>query len=92
MPYRRVWSAAFDKNVRIASASPSPTPNPNAMKFTLDSNVPADLEASAFGQELLAIPGVASIFGVVDFVTVTREGDAAWESIVDAVVAAAAKL
>jgi hypothetical protein len=62
------------------------------MKFTLDTTVPADLEASAFGQELLAIPGVTSIFGVVDFVTVTRTGDADWDAIVDAVIAAAAKL
>jgi hypothetical protein len=76
----------------MASASATPTPNPNAMKFTLDATVPDNLEASAFGQELLAIPGVASIFGVVDFVTVTRTGDAPWEPIVDAVIAAAAKL
>lgn len=62
------------------------------MKFTLDTTVPDNLEASDFGRELLAIPGVASVFGVVDFVTVTREGDAAWDPIVDAVVAAAAKL
>lgn len=76
----------------MASASATPTPNPNAMKFTLDTNVPENLEASAFGQELLAIPGVVSVFGVVDFVTVTRDGEAPWEPIVDAVVAAAAKL
>ena len=76
----------------MASASPTPTPNPNAMKFTLDATVPDNLEASEFGQELLAIPGVVSIFGVVDFVTVTRAGDAEWDPIVDAVIAAAAKL
>ncbi len=76
----------------MASASPSPTPNPNAMKFTLDTGVPDDLEASPFGQALLAIPGVASIFGVVDFVTVTREPDAEWDAIVPAVVEAAAAL
>ena len=76
----------------MASASPTPTPNPNAMKFTLDATVPDNLEASEFGQELLAIPGVVSIFGVVDFVTVTRAGDAEWDTIVDAVIAAAAKL
>jgi hypothetical protein len=73
----------------MATASPSPTPNPNAMKFTLDTNVPDNLESSAFGQSLLNIPGVASIFGVVDFVTITREPDAAWEPIVDRVIAAA---
>ena len=76
----------------MASASPAPTPNPNAMKFTLDTNVPDDLEQSAFGQALLAIPGVASVFGVVDFVTVTREPGAEWDSIVDAVISLAASL
>lgn len=91
MPYRKVWRAT-GKTAAMATATPTPTPNPNAMKFTLDATVPADLEGSPFGQELLAIPGVASIFGVVDFVTVTRDGDAAWEPIVDAVVAAAARL
>lgn len=62
------------------------------MKFTLDTSVPDDLEASSFGQALLAIPGVASIFGVVDFVTVTRESGADWDSIVAAVVDAATAL
>ena len=76
----------------MASASASPTPNPNAMKFTLDAPVPDNLEASPFGQALLGIPGVASIFGVVDFVTVTRETGADWDAIVDAVLAAAADL
>lgn len=76
----------------MASASASPTPNPNAMKFTLDTAVPDDLEASPFGQALLATPGVASIFGVVDFVTVTREPEADWDSIVAAVIEAAARL
>jgi hypothetical protein len=76
----------------MASASPSPTPNPNAMKFTLDAPVPADLEASEFGQALLAIPGVASVFGVADFVTVTRQPDHEWDAIVAAVTEAAAAL
>jgi hypothetical protein len=76
----------------MASASPSPTPNPNAMKFSLDVPVPADLEASPFGQALLGIPGVVSVFGVADFVTVTRSADADWDTIVPAVIAAAADL
>ena len=68
------------------------TPNPNAMKFTLDAPVPADFEASEFGQALLAIPGVASVFGVADFVTVTKESGVDWDAIVGAVVEAAAAL
>jgi hypothetical protein len=76
----------------MASASPSPTPNPNAMKFSLDAPVPTDLEGSPFGQALLSIPGVVGVFGVADFVTVTRSPDADWDSIVPAVLAAAADL
>ena len=76
----------------MASASASPTPNPNAMKFTLDAPVPDDLESSEFGQALLAIPGVVSVFGVGDFVTVTRVPDAEWDAIVAAVNEAAASL
>ncbi|HVT76283.1 MAG TPA: NifU N-terminal domain-containing protein, partial [Acidimicrobiales bacterium] len=73
----------------MASASPSPTPNPNAMKFTLDAPLPDDLEGSAFRQALLSIPGVVGVFGVADFVTVTRTPEADWDTIVPAVIAAA---
>ena len=81
----------------MATASPSPTPNPDAMKFTLDITLPAMLnigspEAAAgmpFAEAVFATGGVASIFGVNDFVTVTREQGADWEPIVSAVIAAA---
>jgi len=39
---------------------------------------------------VFAAGGVASIFGLNDFVTVTREADHAWDPIVTAVQAAAA--
>ena len=42
-----------------------------------------------FAEAVFAAGGVASIFGVNDFVTVTRQAGAAWEPIVAAVVAAA---
>jgi len=81
----------------VANASPSPTPNPNAMKFTLDVTLPETLsvaspEAAAgvpFAEAVFAAGGVASIFGVNDFVTITRQAGAEWEPIVAAVVAAA---
>ena len=83
----------------MATASPSPTPNPDAMKFTLDIKLPAMVnlggpEAAAgmpFAEAVFAAGGVASIFGVNDFVTVTRQSGAEWEPIVAAVVAAAAE-
>ena len=82
----------------MATASPSPTPNPDAMKFTLDTRLPASInfasaEAAAahpFAAEVFAIGGVAAVFGVNDFVTITRIAGADWEPIVDGVTAAAA--
>ena len=82
----------------MATASPEPTPNPNAMKFSLDVTLPAtinvnDAAAAAgnpFAEAVLAVDGVASLFGVNDFVTVTRAAGADWEPIVAAVQEAAA--
>ena len=83
----------------MASVTPSPTPNPNAMKYTLDVTLPAGFNVtsadaageSAFAAAVFAAGGVASVFGVNDFVTVTREADADWEPITEAVQAAAAE-
>jgi Scaffold protein Nfu/NifU N terminal len=82
----------------VAHASPSPTPNPDAMKFTLDTTLPAMLNMTSadaaaghrFAEAVFAAGGVASIFGVNDFVTVTRQPGVDWEPIVAAVIAAAA--
>jgi Scaffold protein Nfu/NifU N terminal len=81
----------------MACARPSPTPNPDAMKFTLDialaeglSATPGDDVEDAFTRAVLAVEGVASVFGVNDFVTVTRVSGADWEPIVCAVEEAAA--
>lgn len=82
----------------MATASPSPTPNPDAMKFTLDVRLPAsinfaDARAAAghpFAAEVFAVLGVAAVFGVNDFVTITRMPGAEWEPITAAVVQAAA--
>jgi hypothetical protein len=75
-----------------------PTPNPDAMKFTLDVTLPDRLLANrgddvedAFARALLAVEGVAAVFGVNDFVTVTRIPGADWDPIVCAVEEAAAK-
>jgi hypothetical protein len=83
----------------MATATPSPTPNPDAMKFTLDGklvemlNVTSAAEAtSPFAAAVFAAPGVANLFGVNDFVTVTRQPGAAWDPIIEAVQAAAKEL
>src|SRR5262245_28507455 len=73
------------------------TPNPDAMKFTLDITLPERLLASQgddvddpFTRALLEKDGVASVFGINDFVTVTRVPGADWDPIVCAVEEAAA--
>lgn len=82
----------------MATATPAPTPNPNALRFTLDvtlaemMNVTSAADAATpFQQAVFAAPGVASLYGVNDFVTVTRTEGADWDPIVAAVVAAAAE-
>ena len=76
----------------------SATPNPNAVKFTLDRKVVESgsrsyssrfealddpLAAAIFGVE-----GVQSLFYMADFITVTKEPGAAWETLVPAVTEA----
>jgi hypothetical protein len=67
------------------------------MKFTLDTKLEAMFNASnatdaasiPFAADVFAVGGVSSVFGVNDFVTVTREPGADWEPIIDAVREAA---
>ena len=81
----------------MASATPSPTPNPDAVKFDLDTTLGATLsfgsaeEAAghAFAEAVFAGGGVANLFGVNDFVTVTRQAGTEWDELVPRVVAAA---
>jgi len=80
----------------VARVRPSTTPNPNAMKFTLDVTLPARIDTirgqgddTPFVRAALA-DGVASVFGVNDFVTVMRDPDTDWNTIVCGVEAAAA--
>jgi hypothetical protein len=82
----------------VANASPSPTPNPDAMKFTLDTTLPEKLGVTSpdaavgvpFAEAVFSAGGVASIYGVNDFVTVRRQPGDDWGPIVAVVVAAAA--
>jgi len=82
----------------MATAVPSPSPNPNAVRFQLDVTLPSTLTVNSaaeatgnpFAEAVFAAPGVAAIFGVNDFVTVTRSAGADWDPIVEAVQQAAA--
>lgn len=78
------------------TVTPEPTPNPNAVRFSLGEDVlgvTRQLFASAeeaagtpWAAKLFRIPGVASIFGIKDFVTLTKEAHVEWEGIVPHVV------
>ena len=84
----------------MATATPSPTPNPNAMKYDLDVKLPGTLnlanpEAAAgntFAEAVFGVEGVQSLFGVNNFVTVTRKPGADWDVITAGVQKAAAEL
>jgi hypothetical protein len=82
----------------MATATPGTTPNPNAMRFALDVTLaeminadPAAGSDDPFAAAVLALAGVANLFGVNDFVTVTRVEGAEWDPIVAGVQAAAAE-
>ncbi|WP_343043366.1 NifU N-terminal domain-containing protein [Texcoconibacillus texcoconensis] len=75
-----------------------PTPNPNAMKFTANQVLFEGSKSASFkkgddvdhplAKELLALEGVDNIFGFGDFVTVNKQMDADWDSILPEVEAA----
>jgi len=83
----------------MATATPAPSPNPNALRFSLDTTLPDTIsfnsadeaKGNAFAEAVFAVDGVATIFGVNDFVTVNRKPGAEWDPIVEAVQAAAAE-
>jgi hypothetical protein len=83
----------------MATVTPSNTPNPNAMKFSLDTKLSAPMnfgsaeaaKGNAFAEAVFATDGVVQVFGVNDFVTVTRRPGVDWRPIVEAVTAAAAE-
>lgn len=75
------------------------TPNPQAGKFTVGRTLlegrrgitfdsPEAAAADPIAARLLAEPGVRSVFIVADFVTVTKQPDAAWAELAPRVQAA----
>ena len=83
----------------MAKVTAVPTPNPNALNFELDTDLAAsfnftnrdDAAGHPFAEAVFAVDGVVSVFGVNDFVTVTRSPGADWHPIVAAVQEAAAE-
>jgi len=89
VPPERIMAAA---TVRF-----QPTPNPNAGKFTVDRTVvPGDASRSYYSaadaaddplaRALFALDGVASLFMVADFITVTKRPDADWGALVPQII------
>ena len=77
---------------------PMETPNPNAMKFTLNQTVAetgsfsfnaGDAEiAHPVAAAVLALDDVESVFGVNDFITVSKTASADWATLMPKVVEA----
>lgn len=74
------------------------TPNPNAGKFSADRRIVEGRASRSYygaaqaaeddvARALFALPGVASVFMVDDFVTVTKQPDAQWDALVPQVIA-----
>ena len=72
------------------------TPNPNAMKFSLSITV-AETGSFSFdntdtniahpiAKAVIALDGVVSVFGVKDFITVSKDPQADWAIVMPAVV------
>jgi hypothetical protein len=74
---------------------PEPTPNPNAVRFALSSSVLGDAPRSfanagaakgtPWAERIFGLPGVQSVFGMKDFLTVVKTPSADWSGIVDPV-------
>ena len=77
----------------MAQVTVSETPNPDARKFTLDVQLDAMVDARSaedaaghpVAEPLMGIEGVVMVFGTADFVTVTRDPGADWDTLTPAV-------
>lgn len=79
-----------------ANVQVSTTPNEHALKFTLGQPAletghktyadAAGAEESPVAKALFKLEGVASVFLMADFITVTKKPDASWETLQPAAV------
>ena len=85
--------AAKASSIQVAAQE---TPNPNAMKFSLSITV-AETGSFSFNATdkdiahpiaaaVVAIEGVVSVFGVNDFITVSKTAESDWATLLPAVV------
>ena len=94
-PKKAKASTGATKRSKV-QVDPQETPNPNAMKFTLNQTVvetgsfsfnsgDADI-AHSIAAAVVALEGVVSVFGVNDFITVSKSDSADWQILVPKVV------
>ena len=79
----------------MAKISTHPTPNPNSLKITRgDRFIESGLESFSsvseagdhpLGAPLIAIDGVANVFIVPDFLTITKTPGSRWDDVLSAV-------
>ncbi|NNF56661.1 MAG: scaffolding protein [Rhodothermaceae bacterium] len=73
-----------------------PTPNPNSLKFSIDGHsfiesgmlafgAAREAENDALGAALFALDGVANVFVVPAFVTVTKHPATSWDRLATAI-------
>ena len=86
-------SAEVQSNIEVEAIE---TPNPNAYKFKVNTKVSAssfsiasleEAEGNPLAQEIIQLEGVASIFGVHDFITVSKSSAVSWEPLNSQIVA-----
>lgn len=76
----------------MAAISVQYTPNPNSLKFTADGatftdggmesyNSAAEARGNALAERLFALPGVANVFILPQFLTVTKHPAADWDDL-----------
>ena len=94
-PKKAKASTGATKRSKV-QVDPQETPNPNAMKFTLNQTV-AETGSFSFNSDdaniahpiaaaVVALDGVVSVFGVNDFVTVSKLDTADWQVLLPMVV------
>lgn len=92
-PKKRVAKAPKRSDIQV---DPQETPNPNAMKFALSVKV-AETGSFSFNSgdqdiahpiaaAVVALEGVVSVFGVNDFITVSKAADVDWNDLLPRVV------
>lgn len=82
----------------MSTITTSPTPNPNSLKFSIEGvrliedglqafGSAREAEADPLGSSLFSLDGVANVFIVPDFVTVTKHPAASWNRLAEGIEA-----